>query len=133
MLLHEGLDLHLLSSYLEHYVNSADPAASSSAEDLDYNISDAIHVRYQAARELRYKVKQPDAQTNEAFWKTHNIQLHVKGYTTAIKWAKKFADNGHAFRYRYLDDVWDIVAADTSYRYSNAEWFKKKKNKAVER
>ncbi|KAG6261365.1 hypothetical protein E4U47_008348, partial [Claviceps purpurea] len=105
--------------------NSADPAASSSAEDLDYNISDAIHVRYQAARELRYKVKQPDAQTNEAFWKTHNIQLHitiqVKGYTTAIKWAKKFADNGHAFRYRYLDDVWDIVAADTSYRYSNAE------------
>ncbi|KAG6304830.1 hypothetical protein E4U44_008482 [Claviceps purpurea] len=62
-----------------------------------------------------------------------SITIQVKGYTTAIKWAKKFADNGHAFRYRYLDDVWDIVAADTSYRYSNAEWFKKKKNKAVER
>ncbi|KAG6268429.1 hypothetical protein E4U48_004680, partial [Claviceps purpurea] len=98
------------------------------------------------ARELRYKGKQPDAQTNEAFRREHDLRLYelqadrehylsynyVKMYATAIKWANKFADNGHAFRYRCLDDVWDIAAADTSYRYSNAEWFKKK-NKAFER
>ncbi|KAG6124410.1 hypothetical protein E4U12_008261 [Claviceps purpurea] len=127
--------------------NSVDLAALSSAEDLDYNIPDTVHARYLAARELRYKGKQPDAQTNEAFRREHDLRLYElqagrehylsedvrhKMYATAIKWAMKFADNGHAFRYRCLDDVWDIAAADTSSRYSNAEWFKKK-NKAVER
>ncbi|KAG6133575.1 hypothetical protein E4U46_008045 [Claviceps purpurea] len=57
--------------------NTVDLAASSSAEDLDYNIPDTVHARYQAARELRYKGKQPDAQTNEAFRREYDLRLCV--------------------------------------------------------
>ncbi|KAG5944531.1 hypothetical protein E4U60_005914 [Claviceps pazoutovae] len=71
--------------------NSVDPAASSSAEDLDYNIPDTVHARYQAARELWYKGKQPDAQTNEAFRREYDLRFYVLQ-----------ADRDHYLSYGYM-------------------------------
>ncbi|KAG6232231.1 hypothetical protein E4U25_006807 [Claviceps purpurea] len=71
--------------------NSVDLAASSSAEDLDYNIPDTVHARYLAARELRYKGKQPDAQTNDAFRRKYDLRLY-----------ELQADREHYLSYNYM-------------------------------